>query len=354
MSMIISVSPPCLRPGLWKASRGTVRMSAAEIKLPTISLSSMTVKPPSHPTYDLKGIIKLALSEDAGDRGDVTCMATIPSEMEVEAYFLAKEDGVLAGIALVELVFHEVDPSLKVEWSQADGDYVHKGVQFGKVTGRAYSVVVAERVALNFMQRMSGIATLTKAMADAARPACILETRKTAPGLRLVDKWAVLIGGGKNHRMGLFDMVMIKDNHISIAGGVTNAIRSVDMYLQQKNLKMEVEVETRTLDEVLEVLQYASQSETSVTRIMLDNMVVPLPDGDVDVSMLEEAVKLINGKFETEASGNVTLETVHKIGQTGVTYISSGALTHSVKALDISLKIDTELALKVGRRTKRA
>ncbi|OWM86227.1 nicotinate-nucleotide pyrophosphorylase [carboxylating], chloroplastic isoform X2 [Punica granatum] len=329
-------------------------MSAAETKLTPMKLGSLTVKPPSHPTYDLKGIIKLALTEDAGNRGDVTCMAVIPTDMEVEAHFLAKEDGVVAGIALAEMVFHEVDPSLKVEWSQADGDYVCKGLQFGKVTGRAYSVVVAERVVLNFMQRMSGIATLTKAMADAARPACILETRKTAPGLRLVDKWAVLIGGGKNHRMGLFDMVMIKDNHISIAGGVTNAIRSVDMYLNQQNLKMEVEVETRTLDEVKEVLNYASQTETSVTRIMLDNMVVPLTNGDVDVSMLQEAVKLIDGKFETEASGNLTLETVHKIGQTGVTYISSGALTHSVRALDISLKIDTELALQVGRRTKRA
>ncbi|KAJ6988160.1 nicotinate-nucleotide pyrophosphorylase [Populus alba x Populus x berolinensis] len=191
-------------------------------------------------------------------------------------------------------------------------------------------------------------------MADAARPACILETRKTAPGLRLVDKWAVLIGGGRNHRMGLFDMVMIKDNHISIAGGIINAIKSVDQYLEQQNLQMEVEVETRTLEEVDEVLRYTSQTKSSLTRIMLDNMVIPLPNGDVDVSMLKDAVEMINRRFETEASGNVTLDTVHKIGQTGVTYISSGALTHSVKALDISLKIDTELALQVGRRTKRA
>ncbi|XP_057992470.1 nicotinate-nucleotide pyrophosphorylase [carboxylating], chloroplastic isoform X3 [Hevea brasiliensis] len=274
--------------------------------------------------------------------------------MEVEAHFLAKEDGIIAGIALAEMIFHEVDPSLQVEWSRKDGDYVHKGLQFGKVSGRAHNIVVAERVALNFMQRMSGIATLTKAMADAASPAFILETRKTAPGLRLIDKWAVLIGGGRNHRMGLFDMVMIKDNHISIAGGIINAIKSVDQYLEQKNLQMEVEVETRTLEEVNEVLHYTSHTQTSLTRIMLDNMVIPLPNGDVDVSMLKNAVELINGRFETEASGNVTLETVSKIGQTGVTYISSGALTHSVRALDISLKIDTELALEVGRRTKRA
>ncbi|KAI6677128.1 hypothetical protein NL676_037924 [Syzygium grande] len=332
-------------------SRGrVVRMSAAGTESPALSCERMAVKPPSHPTYDLKGVIKLALAEDAGDRGDVTCMATIPAAMEVEAHFLAKEDGVVAGIALAEMVFHEVDPSLTVDWSKKDGDYIHKGLQFGRVSGRAYSVVVAERVVLNFMQRMSGIATLTKM----PHPARILETRKTAPVLRLVDKWAVLIGGGKNHRMGLFDMVMIKDNHISIAGGVTDAIRSVDVYLEQRNLQMEVEVETRTLEEVKEVLNYASRTNTSLTRIMLDNMVIPLSNGDVDVSMLQEAVGLINGKFETEASGNVTLETVHKIGQTGVTYISSGALTHSVKALDISLKIDTDLALEVGRRTKRA
>ncbi|MFS8032901.1 putative nicotinate-nucleotide diphosphorylase (carboxylating) [Helianthus anomalus] len=317
-------------------------------------IESVVVKPPVHPTYDLKAVIQLALSEDAGDKGDVTCLATIPTEMEVEAYFLAKDDGIVAGIALAEMIFSEVDPTLKVEWFRKDGDNVVRGLKFGKVHGRAHSIVVAERVVLNFMQRMSGIATLTKAMANAAHPACILETRKTAPALRLVDKWAVLIGGGQNHRMGLFDMVMIKDNHISIAGGVSNALKSVDVYLKKNNLQMGVEVETRTFEEIHEVLNYASENETSLSRIMLDNMVVPQPDGDIDVSMLKQAVELINGEFETEASGNVTLETVHKIGQTGVTYISSGALTHSVKALDISLKIDTELALEVGRRTKRA
>ncbi|KAH7653608.1 nicotinate-nucleotide pyrophosphorylase (carboxylating) protein [Dioscorea alata] len=334
--------------------RSFVTMSVSEAVIHGSSVGSMAVKPPSHPTYDIKTVIKLALAEDAGDRGDVTCLATVPSDMEVEAYFIAKEDGVIAGIALAEMIFSEVDPLIKVDWSNKDGDYVHKGTQFGKVYGRAHNIVVAERVVLNFMQRMSGIATLTKSMADAAHPAFILETRKTAPGLRLMDKWAVLIGGGKNHRMGLFDMVMIKDNHISIAGGVANAIKSVDHFLEQNNLEMAVEVETRTLEEVKEVLQYTNQYKTSLTRIMLDNMVVPLPDGGVDVSMLKEAVELINGTFETEASGNVTLETVKKIGETGVTYISSGALTHSVKALDISLKIDTELALLVGRRTNRA
>jgi nicotinate-nucleotide pyrophosphorylase (carboxylating) len=332
----------------------SVGMSISATTNHSVSVKPMAVNPPAHPTYDLKGVIKLALAEDAGDLGDVTCLATIPADMEVEAHFIAKEDGIIAGISLAEIIFNEVDPSLTVEWFRKDGDNVHKGLQFGKVHGRAHNIVVAERVVLNFMQRMSGIASLTKAMADAARPAYILETRKTAPGLRLVDKWAVLIGGGKNHRMGLFDMVMIKDNHISTAGGVTNALKSVDLYLEKNNLHMGVEIETRTIEEVKEVLNYASETPTSLTRIMLDNMVIPQKNGDIDVSMLQEAVDLINGRFETEASGNVTLETVHTIGKTGVTYISSGALTHSVKALDISLKIDTELALKVGRRTHRA
>jgi len=314
----------------------------------------MIVPPPAHPTYDLKAIINLALAEDAGDRGDVSCLATIPVEREAEAHFLAKEDGVIAGIAMAIMVFEEVDPQLKVDWSQNDGDLVERGLQFGSVYGSARSILVAERVALNFMQRMSGIATLTKAMADAARPARVLETRKTAPALRLVDKWAVLIGGGENHRMGLFDMVMLKDNHISVAGGIANAIESVEQYLEESNLQMAVEVETRTLEEVKEVLSYRGRGRSVVTRIMLDNMIVPLPNGDVDVSMLKEAVQLINGRFETEASGNVTLNTIGKIGAPGVTFISSGALTHSVKALDISLKIDTELALAVGRRTNRA
>ncbi|OEL36028.1 Nicotinate-nucleotide pyrophosphorylase [carboxylating], chloroplastic [Dichanthelium oligosanthes] len=280
------------------------------------------VAPPAHPTYDLRAVIALALSEDAGDRGDVSCLATIPSDVEAEATFIAKADGVIAGISLADMILNQVDSSLKVEWFESDGNYVHKGLQFGKVYGCARSIIVAERVVLNFMQRMSGIATLTKAMSDAARPACILETRKTAPGLRLVDKWAVLIGGGKNHRLGLFDMVMIKDNHISVAGGIANAMRSVDQFLDKEKLTIPVEVETRTLEEVKDVLKYAAENRTSLTRIMLDNMVVPLPNGDVDVSMLKDAVQLINGRFETEASGNVTIDTVKKIGETGVTYIS--------------------------------
>ncbi|PKA55639.1 nicotinate-nucleotide pyrophosphorylase (carboxylating) [Apostasia shenzhenica] len=352
-----STFQPCASSFLIPSSpfrKRSLSMSAVEARGSMMPVEPIVLKPPSHPTYDLKAVIALALAEDAGDRGDVTSLATVPSNMEVEAHFIAKEDGVIAGIALAEMIFDQVDPSLKVEWSTRDGNYIHKGTKFGKVYGCAHNIVVAERVVLNFMQRMSGIATFSKAMADAAYPACVLETRKTAPCLRLVDKWAVLIGGGKNHRMGLFDMVMIKDNHISIAGGVANALKGVDAFLEQKSLKLPVEVETRTLQEVEEVLDYASQNRTSLTRIMLDNMVIPLPDGDVDVTMLKEAVEMIDRRYETEASGNVSLETVKKVGETGVTYISSGALTHSVKALDISLKIDTDLALRVGRRTNRA
>ncbi|KAG0452719.1 hypothetical protein HPP92_025383 [Vanilla planifolia] len=345
-SLIYSCSSPVLQ--------RRVTSVMAKVDHARAPVGSMVAMPPSHPTYDIKAVIALALAEDAGDRGDVTSLVTVPPEMKVDAYFIAKEDGVIAGLALAEMIFDQVDPSLKVEWSVSDGTCIHKGMQLGKVYGCACNIVIAERVALNFMQRMSGIATLTKAMAEAAHPACILETRKTAPGLRLVDKWAVLIGGGKNHRMGLFDMVMIKDNHISISGGVANAIKAVDSYFEQNNLKMPVEIETRTLEEVEEVLDYANQNKTSLTRIMLDNMVIPLPNGDVDVTMLEEAVKMVDGRFETEASGNVSLDSVKKIGETGVTYISSGALTHSVKALDISLKIDTNLALRVAKRTHRA
>ncbi|KAH7372442.1 hypothetical protein KP509_17G004700 [Ceratopteris richardii] len=255
---------------------------------------------------------------------------------------------------MANMIFNEVDCSLKVKWYVQDGHPLRKGALFGSVSGSARSILRAERVVLNFMQRMSGIATLTKAMAEAAKPARMLETRKTVPGLRVIDKWAVLIGGGENHRLGLFDMVLVKDNHIAVAGGVANAIRAVTEYLRKHNLDVGVEIETRTLEEVEEVLANKGEGIGRVTRIMLDNMVVPLSNGDVDVSMLKQAVELVDGQLETEASGNVTLETIGKIGATGVTFISSGALTHSVKALDISLNVDTELATSVGRRTKRA
>lgn len=202
----------------------------------------------------------------------------------------------------------------------------------------AHTILVAERIVLNFMQRMSGIATLTAAMAAAAAPARMLETRKTAPGLRLLDKWAVRIGGGENHRMGLYDMVMIKDNHIAAAGGITAAVTRTAEYLRAHGLVgMPVEVETSTLDDVREALRSCPGGDGAgdaacVTRIMLDNM---------DVDTMRAAVALVAGQVETEASGNVTLATVPSIAATGVTFISSGALTHSVAALDISLNIES-------------
>lgn len=251
------------------------------------------------------------------------------------ATLLAKADGVLAGQALCNQILAAVDPDVTVSWSKEDGDVITKGEIFCEMNGKAHSILRAERVLLNFMQRMSGIATLTKKMADEAAPAYMLETRKTVPGLRLPDKWAVLIGGGKNHRMGLFDMIMIKDNHIAASGGIDKAVANAQAFLAEKKLPAKIEVETRTMDEVKQVialLDDASFDTSAVSRVMLDNM---------SLEDMRAAVKLIDGRVETEASGNVTLETVHAIGQTGVTFISSGALTHSVVALDISLNIDT-------------
>ena len=241
-----------------------------------------------------------------------------------------------------------------------DGGRLHKGGEFGIIRGRgvltpvrvgrsntsaypvcisAHSILVAERVVLNFMQRMSGIATLAASMAAAAAPARILETRKTVPGLRVLDKWAVLIGGGNNHRMGLFDMVMIKDNHIAAAGGIAAAVQRTGEYLQAHGLGgTPVEVECATVADVEEVLRCCSTPlGACVTRVMLDNM---------SADAMRQAVSLVAGRLETEASGNVTLETLPRIAATGVDFISSGALTHSVIALDISLNIVGETFTK--------
>ncbi|KAL3135671.1 hypothetical protein ABBQ38_006145 [Trebouxia sp. C0009 RCD-2024] len=302
------------------------------------------VAPPPHPTYDLAEVVQFALAEDAGELGDVTTLSTVPEDLQGKATFLAKADGVIAGLAVADLVFSTVDPCLSVQWTGKDGDHVKSGTTFGTVKGSARSILVAERLALNFMQRMSGIATATAAMTDRIQgtSARILETRKTAPGLRLPDKWAVLIGGGTNHRIGLFDMVMIKDNHVTSAGGVVPAIQHAQDFVRRKHKHIPIEVETRTLDEVRQVLQFLETDKHSlVKRLMLDNMTKldPSAPGGVDVSMLKEAVKLVNGKVDTEASGNVTIDTVRSIAESGVTYISCGALTHSFQALDISLKI---------------
>ncbi len=286
---------------------------------------------------DLNAVIARALSEDLGD-GDVTTLATIHEETRATARFLCKKEGILAGCTVAEHVFAAADDALRVAWSAADGDAVAAGMILGTVTGPARGLLIAERTALNLMQRMSGIATATHRMVAAAKPhaARILDTRKTAPGLRLLDKWAVLLGGGVNHRIGLFDRILIKDNHITASGGIREAVLAARRFREESGRDgLEIEVEARTLDEVRAVLDTGG-----VDYILLDNMVRRLPDGIVDTSMLREAVALVGGCIATEASGNVTLATVPAIAATGVDFISSGALTHSVIALDISLKIE--------------
>ncbi len=290
----------------------------------------------------LDALVARALAEDVGP-GDVTTAATIPPETDAEAHFLAKEAGVLAGLYVAGRVFAAVDPAVRVRWTAADGDATAAAAVFGRVEGPARSLLTAERTALNLLQRMSGIATATRRMVDAVRMvdadrphrARILDTRKTAPGLRLLDKWAVRLGGGENHRIGLYDRILIKDNHIAAAGGIGPAIAAAHAYRTRTGrTDLGIEVEARTLDEVRAVL-----AADPVDYILLDNMVHRAPDGALDTSMLHIAVALIDGRIATEASGNVTLETVPAIAATGVDYISSGALTHSVTALDISLKI---------------
>ncbi len=282
---------------------------------------------------DLDGLLDRALAEDVGP-GDVTTEATVPPERRATGRFLVKEHGVLAGLAVAERVFLRVDPVLAVAWQAADGERAAAGTPCGTVEGAARAILTAERLALNVVQRMSGIATAARRMAEAARPAVVLDTRKTAPGLRALDKWAVRLGGAANHRRGLYDMVLIKDNHVTAAGGIGPAIRAAERYLQTRGLDLQIEVEARTLDEVDEVLRTGG-----VQRVLLDNMARRSPGGILDVTLLERAVRRIGGRFETEASGNVTLETVPAIAATGVDFISSGALTHSVRALDVSLKI---------------
>jgi nicotinate-nucleotide pyrophosphorylase (carboxylating) len=285
---------------------------------------------------DIDNLVARALDEDVSE-GDVTSLATIPEKTTADATFLAKADGVLAGLFVAERVFAAVDTELAIRWSLQDGETIEKGTRFGTVVGQTRSILQAERLALNLMQRMSGIATATRRMVDATapHPAKILDTRKTAPGLRLLDKWAVLLGGGENHRIGLYDMILIKDNHIAAIGGVREAIEAAQRYRDQAAKDLRIEIETRTLEELRTVLTVGG-----VDVVLLDNMVHVAPDGTVDTSLLAEAVAMIDGRIATEASGNVTLATVPAIAATGVDYISSGALTHSVTAMDISLKVD--------------
>ncbi len=268
-------------------------------------------------------ILENALHEDIGD-GDVTTLCTVPEDQKVDANLWAKARGVLAGAEVFSAAFRLLDKNITVQWLVADGETVQARQKLAVVSGPARAILTAERVALNFLQRMSGIATLTRQMVEAVRGtgARILDTRKTAPGLRYFDKWAVRIGGGGNHRFGLYDMVLIKENHIEAAGGIRTAVQKVRACLPRP---LPVEVEVKNLDELRQVL------ELDVDRILLDNM---------DVPMLKKAVELVNGRIPLEASGNVNLQTVRAIAATGVDFISVGSLTHSVRALDLSLVVE--------------
>ncbi len=270
-------------------------------------------------------LIQRALLEDIGD-GDHTSLSTIAADAKGSAKLLVKEEGVLAGVELAEAVAMAFDPGLALRIYIHDGAAVKVGDVAFNILGSARSILTVERVMLNFMQRMSGIATLTSLFVKAVEgTGCrVLDTRKTTPGLRGLEKWAVRIGGGSNHRHGLYDMVMIKDNHSDFAGGIPKAITKARAYLQDKNKDLAIEVETRNLDEVRLVMETGG-----VQRIMLDNFTPEL---------LREAVLLIDGLYETEASGGITLETAHGFASTGVDFISVGALTHSVSSLDLSLK----------------
>jgi nicotinate-nucleotide pyrophosphorylase (carboxylating) len=270
-------------------------------------------------------LIDIAFQEDIGS-GDHTSLSTIPHAHQGKSVIVAKETGIFAGAKLAEFIFKKVDSELQVELLAADGDNVFAGDQVMKITGSSISMLTAERTVLNFIQRLSGIASLTKQYTKVldGLHTKIIDTRKTTPGMRLLEKWAVTVGGGGNHRIGLYDMILIKDNHVDFAGGIAQAILSAKAYQEVNNLALPVEIETRTLEEVQQALDTGN-----IQRIMLDNF---------SVDQLRKAVELINNRYETEASGGITLTTLRQYAETGVDFISSGALTHSVKSLDFSMR----------------
>lgn len=272
-----------------------------------------------------EALIERALAEDLGE-GDHTTRSTIPVSTRGAARLIVKQDGVLAGVELAEAIAHQYDPDLSLKVYIMDGATVHQGDIAFTLLGNQRSILVVERLMLNFMQRMSGIATQTRAYVDAvAGTGCrVLDTRKTTPGLRAIEKWAVRIGGGQNHRMGLYDMLMIKDNHADFAGGIPQAVIAAKAYLAQNGLDLPIEVETRNMDEVESALAVGG-----IQRIMLDNFTP---------AELRVAVDHIAKRYETEASGGIVLSTIREYAETGVDFISVGALTHSVPSLDLSLK----------------
>ena len=270
-------------------------------------------------------LIDLAFAEDIGD-GDHTTLCCIPEEAMGRSHLLIKEDGILAGVEVAKKVFARFDPTLQVEVLINDGAKVKKGDIAMVVSGKTRSLLQTERLMLNIMQRMSGIATMTNKYVErlAGTHTHVLDTRKTTPGMRMLEKQAVKIGGGVNHRIGLFDMILIKDNHIDFAGGLEKAIDRANEYCREKGKKLKIEVEVRSLDDIRRVMAHGG-----VDRIMFDNFTPELT---------REAVALVGGKYETESSGGITLDNLRAYGEAGVDFISVGALTHSVKGLDMSFK----------------
>lgn len=270
-------------------------------------------------------LIDLAFSEDIGD-GDHTTLCCIPENAMGKSRLLIKEEGILAGMRIAKEIFHRFDPTMQVEQFMEDGTHVKPGDVPMIVTGKVRSLLQTERLMLNVMQRMSGIATMTNKYVQRLEGTNtrVLDTRKTTPGMRMLEKEAVKIGGGCNHRIGLFDMILLKDNHIDFAGGIANALDRCAAYQKEKGLNLKVEIECRTFDEIKQVMTHGGAD-----RIMLDNFSI----GDT-----KKAVELINHKFETESSGGITYDTLRQYAECGVDFISVGALTHSVKGLDMSFK----------------
>ncbi len=270
-------------------------------------------------------LLDLAFAEDLGD-GDHTTLSTIPENAMGRSRLIIKEDGILAGVKVAEKVLHRVDPSIKMTVMIGDGAEGNKGDVAFTAEGPVRSLLIAERTMLNIMQRMSGVATMTRRYQDQLKGlrTRVLDTRKTTPGMRMLEKEAVATGGGTNHRIGLFDMILIKDNHIDFAGGIEKAISRAQQYCRETGKKLRIEVEVRSLDDIRRVLAHGG-----VDRIMFDNFTPELT---------REAVLLVDGKVETESSGGITIENLRAYGETGVDFISVGALTHSVKGLDMSFK----------------
>ncbi|MDE6294449.1 MAG: carboxylating nicotinate-nucleotide diphosphorylase [Muribaculaceae bacterium] len=270
-------------------------------------------------------LLELAFLEDVGD-GDHTTLSTIPADAMGRSRLIIKEEGILSGVNVAEKVLHKVDPTIKMEVLIEDGARVKPGDIAFTAEGPVRSLLIAERTMLNIMQRMSGVATMTRKYQDRLEGlhTRVLDTRKTTPGMRMLEKEAVACGGGTNHRIGLFDMILIKDNHIDFAGGIEKAIERANQYCRDNNKDLKIEVEVRSLDDIRRVLAVGG-----VDRIMFDNFTPELT---------AEAVKLVDGKYETESSGGITIENLREYGEAGVDFISVGALTHSVKGLDMSFK----------------